>query len=233
MCPLTRNVNGKPVVLLPIGTYFLSKLSMFAIVDVETTGGSTEGNNITEIAIVLHNGKEMEGKFTSLVNPCKPIQKFVQTLTGITDDMVAQAPVFKEIAPNIFNLLKDRVFVAHNVNFDYSLVKQQLAEEGFDLRSDKLCTIRLSEVVFPNLTKYGLGTVCKELNIPFSKRHRAEGDALATTLLLEKLFEHDKAGIIAKHLKRKAYQYLPQLGHCQTGRIAQRSGRILFPRKGR
>lgn len=183
---------------------------MFAIVDIETTGGHASDNGITEIAIVLHNGKEVEGKFATLINPLIPIQRYVQTLTGITDQMVAKAPLFKDVAENIYNLLKDRVFVAHNVNFDYSFVKHQLAQAGYELKSPKLCTIRLSRKIFPGLPKYGLATVCRELNIHITDRHRATGDALATAQLFALLVQNDTTGDLKKMIKVKtADQYLP------------------------
>ncbi len=182
---------------------------MFAIVDIETTGGHANANGITEIAIVLHNGKEVEGKFTTLVNPKMPIQRYVQGLTGITDAMVAVAPTFGELADNIFNLLKDRIFVAHNVNFDYSFVKYELAKAGYDLTTHKLCTIRLTRKIFPNLPKYGLGTVCRELNISNDDRHRAAGDALATAELFTMLLQNDTSGELQKMVKKNSNQYLP------------------------
>ncbi len=182
---------------------------MFAIVDIETTGGHAGANNITEIAIVLHNGQEVEGKFSTLVNPGMPIQKYVQALTGITDSMVASAPIFEHLAPNIYNLLKDRIFIAHNVNFDYSFVKHELAAAGFELTTQKLCTIRLAKKIFPNLPKYGLGTVCRELNITITDRHRATGDALATAELFGLLVKHDNSGELEKMMKKKANRYLP------------------------
>jgi len=189
---------------------------MFAVVDIETTGGHANANNITEIAIVLHNGKEIEGKFTSLVNPCMPIQRYVQGLTGITDAMVATAPKFEDLAENIYNLLKDRIFVAHNVNFDYSFVKHQLAQAGYNLTTHKLCTIRLARKIFPDLPKYGLGTVCRELNIELNDRHRAAGDAIATAHLFQLLIQHDTSGELKKMVKKNANQYLPPNLNSQT-----------------
>jgi DNA polymerase-3 subunit epsilon len=192
---------------------------MFAIVDIETTGGHASANGITEIAIVLHNGKEVEGRFETLVNPQMPIQKYVQSLTGITDAMVAKAPPFSSLAEKIFNLLKDRVFVAHNVNFDYSFVKHQLQQEGFVLDAAKLCTIRLSRKIFPGLPKYGLGSLCREFNISNDDRHRAMGDALATTQLFELLLQHDKTGELKKMMKRRTVeQYIPP--HMNEKKIA-------------
>ena len=176
---------------------------MFAIVDIETTGGQVGANNITEIAIVLYNGIEVEGKFSTLVNPCIPIQKYVQSLTGITDAMVATAPKFTQLAPNIFNLLKDRIFVAHNVSFDYPIVQQELALSGLNLNTNKLCTIKLAKKIFPGLPKYGLGTLCRELNISLKGHHRASDDALATAELFSILIRHDKSGELQKMLKKK------------------------------
>jgi DNA polymerase-3 subunit epsilon len=183
---------------------------MFAIVDIETTGGHAADNGITEIAIVLHNGKTVEGKFSTLINPRIPIQKYVQSLTGITDKMVAGAPLFSEMAANIFNLLHNRVFVAHNVNFDYSFVKHQLAQVGYELKTPKLCTIRLARKIFPGLQKYGLANVCKELNISIVNHHRATGDALATAELFALLVQNDSSGELQKMMLRKnGEQYLP------------------------
>jgi DNA polymerase-3 subunit epsilon len=183
---------------------------MFAIVDIETTGGYASENAITEIAIVLHNGTEVEGEYQTLINPLMPIQKYVQTLTGITNAMVSTAPVFDKVASNIYNLLKDRIFVAHNVNFDYSFVKQQLQNAGFNLDVKKLCTIRLSRKIFPGLPKYGLASLCREFDINNKGRHRAAGDALATAQLFEILMKNDNSGDLVNMMKPKASeQYLP------------------------
>ncbi|HQD11292.1 MAG TPA: exonuclease domain-containing protein, partial [Flavihumibacter sp.] len=101
---------------------------MFAIIDIETTGGFANGNGITEIAIVLHDGQQVERAYSWLVNPGQAIPRYITALTGISDEMVASAPRFEAIAAELFELLKDRVFVAHNVNFDYSFVRQQLQQ---------------------------------------------------------------------------------------------------------
>jgi len=183
---------------------------MFAIIDIETTGGQAFENSITEIAIVLHNGVEMEGKYETLVNPLMPIQKYVQSLTGITDAMVAQAPLFKSIAPNVFNLLKDRVFVAHNVSFDYSYVKHQLQRAGFILDVPKVCTINLAKKIFPGLPKYGLESISKEFNLNHNDKHRAAGDALVTAELFEILVKNDKNGELQKMINHRAVEKKPR-----------------------
>lgn len=183
----------------------------FAIVDIETTGGSARFNGITEIAIVLVDGNANVGQYTTLVNPQMPIQPFVQHMTGITDKLVATAPLFKEVAHHIYNLIKDRIFVAHNVNFDYSFVKHQLQEEGFLIDLPKICTVRLSRKVFPGLPKYGLGSLSKHFEIENNARHRAMGDAMALYHVFTKILDSPKGISEIEKLtkKRKAAQYLP------------------------
>ena len=175
----------------------------FAIVDIETTGGFPQQHGITEIAIVLHNGTEIEGTYSTLVNPHQPIPPFVANMTGISDAMVAVAPDFSEVAPRIFQLLQDRIFVAHNVNFDFSFVKHHLQESGYNLQTPKLCTIRLSRKVFPGFRKYGLGHLCRELGIQIENRHRAGGDALATTEVLDKVLKNNGGLLIKEMLKKE------------------------------
>ena len=129
---------------------------MYAIVDIETTGSHAQDNGITEIAIVLHDGRQVEGRFSTLINPLVPIPAYVAGLTGISNSMVAAAPLFKEVAGNIHRLLQGRIFVADNVNFDYSFICYHLQEVGIDWNARKLCTLRLSRKAFPGFPKYGL-----------------------------------------------------------------------------
>jgi DNA polymerase-3 subunit epsilon len=183
---------------------------MYAIVDIETTGGHAGAGSITEIAVILHNGQEEEGRFHTLVNPLIPIPRYVQSLTGITDAMVASAPHFDEVAEQLSHVLKGRIFVAHNVNFDYSFIRHQLAESGLPFDERKLCTIRLSRKIFPNEPRYSLGNLCRSLGIPISNRHRAMGDAEATVQLFRKLLESDREGAVKAMLKQGSREaYLP------------------------
>ncbi len=175
----------------------------YAIVDIETTGGFPQQHGITEIAIVLHNGTEVEGKYETLVNPHQPIPPFIANMTGISDAMVSVAPSFHEVAPRIFELLKDRVFVAHNVNFDFSFVKYHLLQSGFSLQTPQLCTIRLSRKVFPGYRKYGLGHLCRELGIGIENRHRAGGDAMATTRVLDLVLQNNGLLLVKEMLKKE------------------------------
>src|SRR6185437_2393670 len=148
---------------------------MYAIVDIETTGSYAANNGITELAIVLYDGNKIVDRFESLVNPQMPIPRYIQVLTGILPEMMESAPLFSEMADRVYTLLKDAVFVAHNVNFDYSFIKFHLESCGYSLNSKKLCTVRLSRKLFPGLAGYSLGKLCRELNIPLENRHRAGG----------------------------------------------------------
>ncbi len=125
---------------------------MYAIVDIETTGSHPAENGITEIAIVLHNGKEVEERYETLINPGIPIPRYVTYLTGISDDMLIHAPTFQEVAMHIFRLLNGRIFVAHNVNFDHSFIKYHFQQYGLDWNTKKLCTLKLSRTAFPGFT---------------------------------------------------------------------------------
>jgi DNA polymerase-3 subunit epsilon len=182
----------------------------YAIVDIETTGGHAASNGITEIAIHIHDGQSVIKRFETLINPEQPIPYFIRGLTGITDAMVARAPTFKEVAGQIYELLKDTVFVAHSVNFDYSFIKSHLYGCGYELNIKKLCTVRLSRKLFPGLPSYSLGKICGYLDINIKNRHRAGGDTEATVKLFEKLLEKDTSGTITKFLKRNSKeQVLP------------------------
>lgn len=167
---------------------------MFAIVDIETTGGNPEHDKITDICIVLHDGLSITGKYTSLVNPEKNIPYHITRLTGITNEMVTDAPRFFEIAKQIVEFTEGRIFVAHNVNFDFNFLKAEFKSLGYSFKRDKLCTVKLSRKLLPGFRSYSLGKLCESLSIEIENRHRAEGDADATAilfnLLLAKKNEH-------------------------------------------
>jgi DNA polymerase-3 subunit epsilon len=177
---------------------------MYAIVDIETTGSYASANGITEVAIYLFDGNQVVEKFESLINPGQPIPKYIQSFTGITDEMVAGAPCFDQLAPKIFDLLNESIFIAHNVNFDYSFLKSHLLRAGHDLRSKKLCTVRLSRKIFPGFPSYSLGNLCRSLEININNRHRAGGDAEATVKIFSKLLENDKDDFITNSLLRNS-----------------------------
>lgn len=206
---------------------------LYAVVDIETTGSYPQQNGITEIAIVLHNGNEVEGKYETLVNPHQPIPPYIIGMTGISNAMVSKAPSFEQVAPHIFQLLQNRVFVAHNVNFDYSFVKHHLQAAGFDLVSPKLCTIRLSRKVFPGFRKYGLGHLSRELGIHIENRHRAGGDALATAEILDLVLQNNGERVIKEMLQKDNKEYFlpPNLSKFYIDQLPHTPGVYYFHNK--
>ncbi|MGM8363799.1 exonuclease domain-containing protein [Flavobacterium sp. ARAG 55.4] len=182
----------------------------YAIVDIETTGENASGSRITEIAIIIHDGTTVLERFETLINPQKEIPLAIFALTGITNEMVADAPIFDEVAEKIKLLLSDRVFVAHNVNFDYSFVRHELEKSGFKWTARKLCTVRAARKIKPGLGSYSLGKLCTALNIPLENRHRAGGDADATAILFTLLQQWDSENVIPTMLKNTSQdQRLP------------------------
>jgi DNA polymerase III subunit epsilon len=164
---------------------------VFAIIDIETCGGKFEFQNgrITEICILVHDGLQVVDKFTTLINPECNISPYFTKLTNITNDMVADAPRFHEVAKKIIEMTEGRIFVAHNVGFDYGFIKAEFASLGYKYRRDTLCTVRLSRKLMPGRISYSLGHLCASLGIEIFGRHRAEGDAVATAQLFDLLIQ--------------------------------------------
>lgn len=199
--------------------------TIFAIIDIETTGGGINGNRVTEICIVRYQNGNILEKFTSFVNPQTPIPQYITALTGISDDMVEDAPPFHEIAHTVNTLTQDAVFVAHNVNFDYQVLKNEFQEIGMEFSRKKLCTVRLSRKLIPGLQSYSLGRLCNTINIPIENRHRAEGDTDATVILFNRLLTLDegyevfqsflnpqsKEATLPPHLSREQIDTLPEV----------------------
>jgi DNA polymerase-3 subunit epsilon len=177
---------------------------LYTVVDIETTGNGYKGSKITEISIFVFDGKTVLNEFTSLVNPEQSIPPFITNLTGITNAMVKNAPKFYEIAKKVQELTKNTIFVAHNVNFDYNIIHEEFKNLGFDFKREKLCTVRLSRKIIPGLPSYSLGTICTSENIPINGRHRAKGDAEATTELFRRLILRDNNFTINSFLNPKS-----------------------------
>lgn len=203
---------------------------MYAIVDIETTGGHASANGITDIAIIVHDGNTIIKKFQTLVNPGVPIPYFIQSLTGISNEMVKNAPSFAQIAKEVADTIGSNIFVAHNVNFDYSFLKHHLSASGYELQCSKLCTIRLGRKIFPGMPSYSLGKLCTALNISFQDRHRALGDAEATAILFSMLLKNDREGHIDKFLNRKSseQQLPPNLLKSDIDRLPKGPGVYYF-----
>ena len=167
---------------------------MYAVIDVETTGLKPKTENITEIAIILTDGKTIEKEWHSLINPQRLIPAQITRLTGITNDMVAEAPKFYEVARQIVLLTEGRTFIAHNASFDYNFIKEEFKRLGYDFRRNKKCTVQLSRRIFPGQPSYSLGKLCRNFDIQNDARHRAKGDALATTYLFHRILEKQNIG---------------------------------------
>ena len=197
---------------------------MYTIIDIETTGNGIKGNKITEISIFKYDGGQIVDEFTSLVNPQCPIPYFITGLTGIDDQMVQNAPVFHEIADTIQSITEGCIFVAHSVNFDYGVIKEEFRQIGIDFTRKKLCTVRLSRQLIPGLRSYSLGKLCSAVQIPLVGRHRARGDAHATVLLFEQLLNKPESEDVFKkflnarsqeatlppHLPKSVFDNIPQ-----------------------
>lgn len=180
----------------------------YAIIDIESTGGSAKRDKITEIAIYRFNGQRVVDSYSTLLNPEVPIPPFIRKLTGIDNDMVANKPTFGEAAARIFEVTKDAVFVAHNVQFDYSYIRAEFKRLGQNFHRKKLCTLQLSRNILPNIESYSLGNLCDELGIEIKNRHRAAGDAQATVELFKILLKEDHQ----QHINR-AMQHLIAAKH--------------------
>lgn len=161
----------------------------YAITDIETTGGNAIREKITEIAIYKYDGEKIVDQLVTLVNPERNIPLQIQQLTGITNEMVASAPKFYEIAKQVVEITEGCIFVAHNSAFDYNFIKQEFKSLGYNFQRQNLCTVKLSRKLLPGLTSYSLGILSAQLGIKIEGRHRASGDALATVELFSKLLK--------------------------------------------
>jgi len=164
---------------------------LYAILDIETTGGQFNEEGITEIAIYKFDGHEVIDQFISLVNPEKPIQPFVVKLTGINKAMLRSAPKFYEIAKRIIEITQDCILVAHNTSFDYRILRTEFNRLGYDYVKPTLCTVELSQKLIPGQASYSLGKLVRSLGIPVTDRHRASGDAMATVKLFKMILAKD------------------------------------------
>jgi DNA polymerase-3 subunit epsilon len=193
----------------------------YAIVDVETTGGSwAYGHRITEIAAVRVRGDgTMVDEYRSLVNPDRPIPSYITALTNITWDMVREAPRFADVAPHVARVLGGAVFVAHNAPFDWRFVSAELQRAGVPLSGRTLCTVRMARRLVPELRSRSLDSLIYFFNIPIEARHRAYGDARATAelfrLLLDRLDTlevtrwHELQYLLARRSQRRRRQANP------------------------
>lgn len=169
----------------------LLRSQSYVVVDVETTGSRPyAGDRITEIAAVVVKNGEITELFETLVNPQRPIPSFITQLTNITWEMVKDAPVFADIAPDVVGVLEGNVFVAHNAAFDWRFVSAELSRTaGQHLMGRRLCTVKLARKLLPQLPRRSLDHVARYYGVDIASRHRAAGDALATASCLLRMFD--------------------------------------------
>ena len=203
---------------------------MYAIVDIETTGGYADNHRVTEIAIYHHDGSRITDTFHTLVNPGRKIPYFITGLTGIDAAMVSEAPVFEDVAKEIHHWLIGRIFVAHNAHFDYSFIKKEFEDAGIAWSTKKLCTVRLSRKIIPGLESYSLGRLAESLGIRIPNRHRAGGDAEATAKIFDVLLKRDTTGVIVKALKRNSGETIlpPNLDKREFEKLPAKPGVYYF-----
>ncbi len=179
---------------------------MFAIIDVETTGINGKSSKITEIAIYKHDGNKIVDQFTTLINPQERLTPFIMRLTGITDEMLKDAPKFYEVAKQIVQFTEHCTFVAHNVAFDYAMVRSEFSRLGYNYLRPRLCTIKLAQKLFPGLPKYNLKSLCQHFGIELDNHHRASADAYATTKIFEHLIQENTFAELFAQAKRTRRQ---------------------------
>jgi len=191
----------------------------FAIVDLETTGGSPLYDRVVEIGIVLFEDGIETGRFQSLINPGIPIPFQVSLIHGINNEMVANQPSFEDLAEAILELTLDRIFVAHNVNFDFNFLKEEFKRIGQTFDRRKICSVRLAKKLLPELKSHSLKNLCRFYSIVNEKAHRALEDAVATTEILSRLLRKDNAEVVIKQLLngKAGINLLP--AHISYGRL--------------
>lgn len=210
----------------------------FAVVDIETTGAFSHYNGITEVAVVLTDGKKILNSYETLLKPDQSVPGFITALTGIDNGMLEDAPTFAEVAEELLAAIdKDAIFVAHNVGFDYGFLRKAFQHHGHHFYRKKICSVRMAKSVFPDLHGYALTKLSHYFGIEHVHRHRAMGDAMATYELLKILLDKDQEDYVEKalkgqslerrlppHLPRTVFENIPEETgvyhfHNQTGSI--------------
>ncbi len=180
------------------------KKKRYAIIDVETTGGQASRDKVIEIGIAVHDGEKVIDTFETLIHPERSIPYGITDITGITNEMVQDAPKFYEVAKKIVEITEGAIFVAHNARFDYGFIREEFKRLGYTYSRRMLCTVRLGRQTIPGLPSYSLSSIIRYLNIEVKNRHRAMGDVLATV----EFFEH----ILAKENSEESVHKLVNLG---------------------
>ena len=175
-----------------------------AIVDVETTGARPAWDRVTEVAVVEVQDGDVVSEWSTLVNPGTRIPPAIQALTGITNGMVADAPAFEDLAPDLFERLAGRVFVAHNARFDYGFLRHEFERAGLRFQARTLCTVRLSRRLYPGHARHNLDSLIDRHGLRCPARHRALGDAQAVWQFLRVAAEERGAAALQSAARQLA-----------------------------
>ncbi|MDU3325271.1 MAG: exonuclease domain-containing protein, partial [Streptococcus sp.] len=222
----------------------------YVVVDLEATSTGSKAKIIQVGIVVIENGDIID-QYATDVNPHEPLDSHIKELTGLTDQRLAAAPEFSQVAGKIFELVKDGIFVAHNVQFDANLLAEFLFFEGYELRTPRVDTVELAQVLYPQFEKYNLGILCQELGIELEHAHTALSDAQATAELLlymrQKLFELPKGLLeslldLADNLLYESYLVIEEVYQQQSllsspdlmelhGLFLKKESKALVPRK--
>lgn len=182
---------------------------MFAVVDVETTGGYADNHRVIEVGIAISDGEKIIERYNQLINPERNIPYHITQLTGISEDDVEEAPTFGEVASKVYDLLQGQIFVAHNVNFDYTFIKRELDLAGYTWDAKKLCTVKSTRKIVPGLPKYSLSNLAEHFDIVNPNPHRALADAETAAEILHILNSINPDEIGKASGQRSATSQLP------------------------
>lgn len=180
---------------------------MFSVIDIETTGSHAQYHGITEVAVINFDGEKITEKFASLVRAETVIPNFITHLTGITNEMIVDAPEWEEVMERIDAITSGRILIAHNAHFDYSFLQNAFLQSGKTFQRKTLCTLRLSRQIFPGLPSYSLDKICRHLEISVKPEHRAFSDAMAALELFRYLQQHDTQNRIEAALKKREHEF--------------------------
>ncbi|HEX2334528.1 MAG TPA: exonuclease domain-containing protein [Burkholderiales bacterium] len=205
-----------------------------AIVDVETTGADPAADRVTEIAVLQAEGGALTGEWSTLVNPGTPIPGVIQALTGITQDMLASAPRFAQIARELEERLAGRVLVAHNARFDYGFLRREFERAGIRYQAKTLCTVRLSRRLYPGAAGHDLDTLIERHGLECAARHRALPDAAVLWQFLRVASQEHGDEVVEVAARQIARQPTlpPQLDPSSIGEIPDAPGVYLFYGEG-
>jgi len=205
-----------------------------AIVDLETTGGQPGWDRVTEIGVIEVDGFEVSGEWSTLVNPGAAIPAPIQALTGITNEMVAAAPSFAELAADLYERLAGRLFVAHNARFDYGFLRREFERAGLKFMARTLCTVRLSRRLYAGHSSHNLDSLIARHSIACKARHRALGDADAVWQFLRIAAREHGEEILSVAARQVAKQPAlpPHIDRAEVDAIPEAPGVYVFRGEG-